>query len=277
MLDDSKVEPRPDAAGSQARLRERTAIKNLRIIASSISPYIIAIISIALIWQLAVVLLDPPSAILPAPAKVAQTFLEELLSGELLLNASVSLTRVTTAWIISAAIAIPLGVLMARSTPAEKLLDPVIELFRPISPLAWIPLAILWFGIGEAGKIFIIFIATFFPILLNTVDGIKRVDPVLIRAGLVLGCTTSSELFFRVMLPAALPTILVGLRISFGTGWAAIIAAELVAANSGLGYLIADGMEILRSDLVMVGMIAIGIIGVLVDAVFKSLVNKFAK
>lgn len=277
MRDNSQTEPRPDRAGPPPQFLDGPTIQALRNGAANVGPYLIAMAMIALIWQLAIVLLDPPTAILPAPAKVAQTFLEELLSGELLLNAGVSLTRVTTAWVISALIAIPLGVLMARSKPAEKLLDPLIELFRPISPLAWIPLAILWFGIGEAGKIFIIFIATFFPILLNTVDGIKRVDPVLIRAGLVLGCTTSSELFFRVMLPAALPTILVGLRISFGTGWAAIIAAELVAANSGLGYLIADGMEILRSDLVMVGMITIGIIGVLVDSVFKFLVNKYAK
>lgn len=276
-LGNTKTEPHPERAGPPSQFPNWPAIQALRNGVANVSPYLIAMVAIATIWQLAIVLLDPPSAILPAPTKVAQTFMEELLSGELLLNAGVSLTRVTTAWIISALIAIPLGVLMARSKPAEKLLDPVIELFRPISPLAWIPLAILWFGIGEAGKIFIIFIATFFPILLNTVDGIKRVDPVLIRAGLVLGCKTSTELFFRVMLPAALPTILVGLRISFGTGWAAIIAAELVAANSGLGYLIADGMEILRSDLVMVGMIAIGIIGVLVDAVFKFLVNKFAK
>jgi len=157
----------------------------------------------------------------------------------------------------------------------EKMVDPVVEIFRPISPLAWIPLAILWFGIGETGKIFIIFIATFFPILLNTVSGVKSVNPVLIRAGYVLGCKTDSELFRKVILPAAMPTIIVGLRISFGTGWAAIIAAELVAAQVGLGYLIADGMEILRSDLVLVGMLVIGILGILIDVVFRALNNRF--
>lgn len=243
---------------------------------SGVTPYAIALLMVAFIWQLAILILSPPSTILPSPATVAGTLLEELFSGELIVNATVSLTRVSTAWAISAIVGIPLGVLIARNLRAERLIDPVIELFRPISPLAWIPLAILWFGIGEAGKIFIIFIATFFPIILNTVDGIKRVDPVLLRAGQVLGCSTSPELFFRVMLPAALPSILVGLRVSFGTGWAAIIAAELVAANSGLGYLIADGMEILRSDLVMVGMIAIGIIGVIVDALFKFLATRIA-
>ena len=149
------------------------------------------------------------------------------------------------------------------------------ELFRPISPLAWIPMAIIWFGIGETGKIFVIFIATFFPTLLNTVVGVKGVDPVLIRAGQVLGCKDEWTLFRKIILPAAMPSIVVGLRISFGTGWAAIIAAELVAAQSGLGYLIADGMEILRSDLVLVGMAVIGFLGVLFDAGFRFLHRRF--
>lgn len=160
---------------------------------------------------------------------------------------------------------------MGRSRRVERLIDPVIELFRPISPLAWIPLAILWFGIGESGKIFIVFIGTFFPILLATVAGVKSIDTVLVHAGQVLGCDTPSALFRKVVLPAALPSIVVGLRISFGTGWAAIIAAELVASRSGLGYLIANGMEILRADSVLVGMAMIGVLGVCFDAFFGYL------
>jgi len=276
MPDNSDMTPLPTGEGRLQAFAKEHASQASKNAAAAVGPYVLALLMVALVWQLAIVALDPPSTILPSLGKVAGTFFEELFSGELLVNAGVSLTRVATAWLISGAIGIPLGVLIARNGLAERLIDPVIELFRPISPLAWIPLAILWFGIGEAGKVFIIFIATFFPIVLNTVDGIKRVDPVLLRAGQVLGCTNSAELFFRVMLPAALPSILVGLRVSFGTGWAAIIAAELVAANSGLGYLIADGMEILRSDLVMVGMIAIGVIGVLVDALFKALAKRIA-
>lgn len=269
MPDNAKVNPLPIGGGPLSAAARKRAADTSRTTAAAVGPYLLALLSIGLIWQLAILFLDPPKTILPAPGLVLGTFFKELFVGDLLENAGISLMRVTTAWVISAIIGIPLGVLIARSALAERLIDPVIELFRPISPLAWIPLAILWFGIGEAGKIFIIFIATFFPIVLNTVDGIKRVDPVLLRAGQVLGCANPIELFLRVMFPAALPSILVGLRLSFGTGWAAIIAAELVAANAGLGYLIADGMEILRSDLVMVGMIAIGIIGVLVDSLFK--------
>ncbi len=238
-------------------------------------PYALALLAIGSVWQIAVWVSQANVAILPPPLLTLTTLWELILSGELAKHTMASLSRVVSAWGLSVLVAVPLGLVMARSKAAERLLDPVIELFRPISPLAWIPLAILWFGIGETGKIFIIFVATFFPIVLNTVSGVKGVDPVLIRAGRVLGCNNEATLFWRVILPAAMPTIIVGLRIAFGTGWAAIIAAELVAAQSGLGYLIADGMEILRSDLVLAGMIAIGVLGVLIDSVFRIIGNQY--
>jgi len=215
-------------------------------------------------------------SILPPPWTVAKGFVRLVASGELFVHTGVSLARVVSAWLLSTLIAVPLGLAMGRSRLLERLVDPVIELFRPISPLAWIPLAILWFGIGETGKVFIVFIGTFFPILLATVAGVKGIDPVLVHAGQVLGCNDRMSLFRRVVLPAALPSIVVGLRIAFGTGWAAIIAAELVAARSGLGYLIANGMEILRADQVLVGMIVIGILGVCFDAFFRFLNRRLA-
>lgn len=244
-------------------------MNSIRNTAHHVAPYLAAMTAIVAVWQAVVVLTNPSPAILPSPLLTAQTLVQLTLSGELFVHVGASLGRVMAAWLLAAAVAIPLGLVQGYYRPVERLLDPVVELFRPISPLAWIPMAILWFGISESGKIFIIFIATFFPILLNTVSGVKAVDPVLIRAGRVLGCDTGAKLFRRVVLPAAMPTILVGLRISFGTGWAAIIAAELVAANKGLGYLIADGMEILRSDLVLAGMIVIGVLGVLIDTLFR--------
>ena len=220
----------------------------------------------------------PPSAVIKlAWAELSNPFYDAGANDKGIgIQLAYSVYRVLTGYLAAMAIALPLGFLIGMSPLMYKALNPYIQVLRPISPLAWIPLAILWFGIGETGKIFIIFIATFFPILLNTVSGVKSVDPVLIRAGQVLGCETDQALFRKVILPAAMPTIVVGLRISFGTGWAAIIAAELVAAQVGLGYLIADGMEILRSDLVLVGMVAIGILGVLIDAVFRIVNNRFA-
>ncbi|MGI9411233.1 MAG: ABC transporter permease [Hyphomicrobiaceae bacterium] len=244
--------------------------------AGRILPYIYAFLGIALVWQMVVVFSGAHVAILPPPLLAAETFASLVASGELFTHISASLGRVIVAWLIAVVIAVPLGFAMGRSSRFERIVDPVIELFRPISPLAWIPLAILWFGIGESGKIFIIFIATFFPIVLNTVSGVKGVDPVLIRAGQVLGCNDDLTLFRKVILPAAMPSIIVGFRISFGTGWAAIIAAELVAAQSGLGYMIADGMEILRSDMVLVGMVVIGLLGVLIDTVFRVILRSYS-
>jgi len=239
-------------------------------------PYIYAFIGIVAIWQLVVTLTRPHVSLLPPPLLAAETFIDLLASGELFTHIGASLGRVLAAWAIATAIAVPLGLAMGYWRPFERIVDPAVELFRPISPLAWIPLAILWFGIGETGKIFIIFIATFFPIVLNTTAGVKGVDPVLIRAGRVLGCNDDATLFRKVILPAAMPSIVVGFRISFGTGWAAIIAAELVAAQSGLGYMIADGMEILRADMVLVGMVVIGILGVLIDMVFRLLIQHYS-
>ena len=242
---------------------------------SGLLPYVYAAIVIVIVWQLAVVLTGAHPSLLPPPLLTAKTFASVVMSGELFMHIGMSLGRVLTAWILGAAIAIPLGLAIGRFRMFERLVDPIIELFRPISPLAWIPLAILWFGIGESGKVFVIFIATFFPTVLATVAGVKGVDPVLVRAGQVLGCRGETTIFGKIILPAALPSIVVGLRISFGTGWAAIIAAELVAAQSGLGYLIADGMEILRADLVLVGMVAIGIIGVVFDTIFRAIHRRY--
>lgn len=244
--------------------------------AGRVLPYIYAFVGIVILWQAVVTFTQAQVAILPPPRLAAETFFELLTSGELFTHIRASLGRVIAAWLIAVVIAVPLGLAMGRWRRFERITDPIVELFRPISPLAWIPLAILWFGISEAGKVFIIFIATFFPIILNTVSGVKGVDPVLIRAGQVLGCNDEATLFRKIILPAAMPSIIVGFRISFGTGWAAIIAAELVAAQSGLGYLIADGMEILRSDMVLVGMVVIGILGVLIDSIFRIVIRHYS-
>ena len=238
-------------------------------------PYLYAALAIGLVWQVVIWTTRPHPSILPPPWDVAIGFASLVASGDIFQHAGVSLARVTVAWLLSAAIAIPLGLAMGRSKSLERLVDPVIELLRPISPLAWIPLAILWFGISESGKVFIVFVGTFFPILLATVSGVKGIDPVFVQAGQILGTGSGFRLFRKVVLPAALPSIVVGLRISFGTGWAAIIAAELVAARSGLGYLIANGMEILRADQVLVGMIVIGVLGVCFDAFFRSMNRRF--
>lgn len=243
---------------------------------SRFAPFAIAAFAIVAAWWIVILVFKPHESLLPPPSHVAREFWELLLSGALMTHIGASLSRVLSAWVLAALVAIPLGIAMGRIGIVERLLDPLVELIRPISPLAWIPLAILWFGIGESGKIFVVFIGAFFPSLVATIAGVKRIDPVLIQAGQVLGCNDKSSLFRKVVLPAALPNIITGLRISFGTGWAAIIAAELVAARSGLGYLISNGMEILRADRVLVGMIVIGVLGVCFDLLFRFIQRKIS-
>ena len=212
---------------------------------------------IVIVWQLVIAIFRPHVSLLPPPLLAAHELWALFATGELFVHTGTSLARVFSAWTITAAIAIPLGLAMGWSRRIERIVDPFVEIFRPISPLAWIPLAILWFGIGLSGKVFIIFIGSFFPTLLNTIAGVKGVPPILITAAKTFGCSPV-QLTTRVCIPAALPTIATGLRISFGTAWMTIIAAEMVAAKSGLGYMIIDGMEILRSDIVIVGMAVIG-------------------
>ena len=237
--------------------------------------FIFAAAVIVIVWQLVVILTRPDPAILPPPIDVLATFGQLVRNGELATDTAYSLARVCSAWVLSALIAVPLGLFMGTSRSIERIVNPFVELLRPISPLAWIPLAILWFGIGEAGKVFVVCIGAFFPVLLNAVAGAKSVDPTLLHAGQVFGCNTRLALFRRVVVPASMPAVVVGLRIGFGTGWAAIIAAELVAAQSGLGYLIANGMDILRADQVIVGMVVIGVLGLLFDTFFRTLQRLF--
>ena len=149
---------------------------------------------------------------------------------------------------------------MGWSKAIDEQVDPLVEVLRPVPPLAWIPLSILWFGIGDIQNQFIIFLGMFFPILLNTISGVKNIEPNLFRAARCLGAS-EGRMLRRVVLRAALPQIITGVRVGLGVGWMALVAAELVGANSGLGFLINDARTLLRTDIVIVGMITIGVVG----------------
>ena len=146
----------------------------------------------------------------------------------------------------------------------REALDPILQVMRTISPISWIPLAILWFGIGDTPAIFIIFITAFFPILISTASSIKHIDPILIKVGTNFGAS-KSQLLRKVILPAISPYIVIGLRISLGLSWVIIVAAEMVGMSSGLGYMILDARNFLRTDLIIAGMFVVGIIGFLLD------------
>jgi len=216
-------------------------------------------------WQIvSTMVLDASTAtLLPPPSAVVKGAWELIETGELFRHLRDSLKRELIAFGF-AALAVPLGIAMGWSKSVNEQFDILIEVLRPIPPLAWIPLSILWFGIGDTQNQFIIFLGMFFPILLNTVAGVKNIEPNLIHAARCLGAS-EFRILWRVVLRASLPSIVTGVRVGLGVGWMALVAAELVGANSGLGFLINDARTVLRTDYVIVGMITIGVVGLLID------------
>jgi ABC-type nitrate/sulfonate/bicarbonate transport system permease component len=205
-----------------------------------------------------------PSALLPSPVKVANAFIRAIASGELTANIGASLQRIFYADLMALALGVPLGLAMGLYQRIEKLLDGLLSLFRPIPPLAWVPLSILWFGIGTFSIVFITFLSAFFAILVSTIAGVRSLDKLHVRAALSLGASRR-RLMTHVVLPTTLPSIFTGLRIAIGVSWMSIVGAELIAASSGLGYMINYYQQVLRTDLVIVGMITIGVIGLVMD------------
>jgi ABC-type nitrate/sulfonate/bicarbonate transport system permease component len=237
-------------------------------------PNLAFLVFLILVWQFASTVwlprIDPHMAVLmPAPTSIAKTAAAMIASGELLYNLLASLRREATAFLF-AATAIPLGMAMGWWRVVYNQVNPVMEILRPIPPLAWIPLSILWFGLGDEQNEFIIFLGMFFPILVNTIVGVKNIEPNLVRAARSLGAP-ERKVLWRVVLIGALPQIITGVRIGLGVGWMALVAAELVGANSGLGFLINDARSMLRTDTIAVGMLTIGIIGLVIDTAIRLL------
>ena len=209
------------------------------------------------------VMLPPPTAVFSAAVDLVER-------GVLMTHIFDSLYRVLLAVGTAGVIGVPLGLAMGWFPRFRSVVDPLLEFIRPIPPLAWIPLSILWFGIGDAQIVYIIFLAAFFPIVLNSMAGARDIDTYLVRAGLSLGAR-SGELFVTVVLPGALPNIFTGARIGLGIGWMALVAGELVAAPSGLGYMINNARTLFRSDYILLGMVLIGALGLLLDYVMRRL------
>jgi ABC-type nitrate/sulfonate/bicarbonate transport system permease component len=225
------------------------------------------------LWQLAAELRFANTVLLPPPGRVAMAAVRALESGELLRHLADSLVRILYANAIALGAGVPLGIFMGLYRPFEEIVDGLLNLLRPVPPIAWIPLAILWFGIGETSVIFITLLAAFFAVLLNTFAGVRSVDKSLVRAALSLGASRRI-LIMRVVLPATLPSIFTGVRIAIGVSWGSIVAGELVAATSGLGFMITFYREVLRTDLILVGMVSIAVAGLLMDRGLRWLERK---
>ncbi|WP_296950023.1 ABC transporter permease [uncultured Massilia sp.] len=248
---------------------------------------IVPIVVIAL-WQASATLGWINPQVLPSPLAVAEKFVEYALplqerapgeswlawavSGELWLDTLGSMYRVLVGFAVGAGLALPLGLLMGASRRAYAWFNPLMQVLRPIPPIAYIPLSILWFGLGNAPAVFLIALGAFFPVLMNTIAGVRQVDGIYIRAARNLG-VSQTTMFVRVMLPAAVPYILSGVRIGIGTAFIVVIVSEMIAVNNGLGFRILEAREYFWSDKIIAGMISIGILGLLIDIGMNRLNN----
>ncbi len=219
------------------------------------------------LWQMIVVAGNYPVYLFPPPGKVIATILNVLSSGQLLEHVTESTVRVMLGTGMAMAIGLPLGFAMGINRRVSGYTTPMVTFFQAIPGLAWVPMAILWFGIGYKTVTFIVFLSVFFPILFNTVLGIRTVSETLVHAALTLGANRW-QLISEVYVPGALAQIVVGIRLGVAYGWRALVGAEMIGASSGVGWLIFDSRLQLRTDLVIVGMITLGIIWLLLDSVF---------
>ncbi|CAG0982831.1 sulfonate transport system permease protein [Gammaproteobacteria bacterium] len=225
---------------------------------------------LVLAWQAAASAGLFSSKVFPTPAQCLAGLVEVVRDGRLFSYTVASLFRVTVGWYIAVLLAIPLGIVLGGKAALQEAINPLLQFLRPISPLAWIPLAMIWFGIGDPPAVFLIFLASFFPLVVATMGAVAGIKPLYVRAARNMGLQ-GSRLVLRVVLPATLPSIIVSLRISVGIAWLVVVAAEMIAVKSGLGFLIIDARNALRLDLVVVGMVVIGLIGIVLDRAIRRL------
>jgi NitT/TauT family transport system permease protein len=232
-------------------------------------PSLVVLAAVVALWWAIVVLTK--SVIFPTPWQVVTGTLELARDGTLWEHIGASLFRVGAGFGIAVLFAIPLGLWMGRVRGAFVTFNPLFQILRPISPIAWIPIAILWFGVGNASPIYLIFIASVFPMIVQTTVGVHTIEKRYLRAAENFG-VPRGKLFRQVVFPATLPEIIVGMRIGLGVAWLVVVAAEMIALRSGLGYMIIDSRNAgNRYDLVIAGMIIIGLIGLALDGIMRLL------
>jgi sulfonate transport system permease protein len=239
------------------------------ILRRALTPWIIPALLLVL-WQSASQLGWLSSRILPEPLAVVRAFWQLLVSGELMLHTRISFWRATCGFVVGGGVGLLLGLLCGVYRGAETLLDSTLQMLRNIPALALIPMVILWFGIDESAKLFLISIGVFFPVYLNTFHGIRTVDPALIEMARSYGLSGWS-LYRDVIFPGALPGILIGVRFALGLVWVLLIVAETISAQSGIGYMTMNAREFMQTDVVMVGILLYAILGKLADLLARAL------
>jgi NitT/TauT family transport system permease protein len=227
----------------------------------------ISLVAFALIWQWGAGHYPPEQ--FPSPVDVLRAIKELADNGTLWEHIGISLARFGGAYLLAVSVAIPLGLFFGRFSRCHAIIDPLLQVLRPISPISWFPLAVLWFGIGNAPAVFIIFLAAFYPVLLSTISAVRAIPPVYLKVATNFGAR-SGLTFLRVIVPAAFPGIMVGLHIAVGTAWIHLVAGEMLGAQSGLGFMIVDARNFLRTDQIMAGMLLVGVLGLAIYRGMKS-------
>ncbi len=236
---------------------------------------ITSVASAIIIWEIIAGIINK-KFILPRFSEVVAAFLELVSEGELFRDIITSLNYFAIGMGVAIAVGIPLGIMMGWFKTFDKSVDPIIEVIRPIPPLAWIPFAILWFGLTKYAAGFVIFVGAIFPILVNTYTGFKNTPRVLVESGKVLGCTKNMDLIFRIALPAALPSIATGIRVGMGVGWMCVVAAELFGVSQyGIGWKIWHWNDLHHMDLVLTYMLVLGMIALVIDRLFRYIVQEW--
>jgi NitT/TauT family transport system permease protein len=271
----SEATQRPAAEAPAALRRRRQSLEKLRALALGVGFPVLLV----LLWHLAVAYSG--TRLVPSPHQVAIMMYDfsfggvydDAFSATILTHVWKSMTRVYGGFFLAALIAIPLGLMIGRIRVLRQLLDPTINLLRPIPVTAWLPLSMIFFGLGPSAAIFLVFLGAFYPILLNTIFGVRSVDARLLEAAAMLGCA-GSAMFGEVVFPAALPAICNGLRIAHGFAWILIVVGEMTGVPTGLGSVIMDGRTLSRTDLVVTGMIVIGAMGFVTDRIIVLISNR---
>jgi ABC-type nitrate/sulfonate/bicarbonate transport system permease component len=238
-------------------------------VAAGIGVYLRTMAVFLLVWHAAALWIGNP-ILLPTPIDVARSFVELAGTGEMVTNIVVSVTRLVVSFILAAVIAVPLGFAMGLNRTLFEMIDPTVELLRPISGIAWIPLGLFILGIGDALPTAIMFYGAFFPLLINTITAVRSVDRSYLNAARTLGVGRATVLA-QIIVPAALPGILVGARLAAGAGWMSMVAAELIGAPSGLGFAVEWYRELLMTPKVLAFVVLIGLMGYLFDRALRTL------
>ena len=264
-----------DTAPAVAKPSEGAAVRARRSLGTSLPHGVLAVASLILaflIWQfLSTVLFNP--FLIPPPLEVIRTAIPMLMSGEILGDVAISMTRVLVGFATGSLAGIITGVLLGRIQLLHDLLDPIIELLRYLSPTAMIPIAVIWFGIGELSKYFLIFWGTFFIVVINTTAGVWRAPIARQRAAECLGAN-QLQIFVLVVIPSAVPYIVTGMRVAMASSFMSIIPAEILAADSGIGYLLQKSSMLLQTNRIFVALLTICVLGFIVDRIFRFLVDR---